>query len=190
MRTLIKSLIFAAILSGFQFVQGQVVTTSSLIDELTNLQKLAEYPVPTFHSVQYSSYDRRTVSPDLPGWFANSDGFGGEPIPGFAEVLKKPDSQGLGEYLICDVKGPGAIVRLWTAQIAGDLTVWLDQEKEPIYNGAAEPFFLHTYEAFLKENARKEWTGTINQNMASYYPIPFAKGCRMVWKGNLNDLHF
>lgn len=190
MRTVLKSLIFAVFVLIFQSAQGQVVTTSTLIDELIDLQKLSEYPNPGFHSVQYSSYDRRSISPDKPGWFGNDDGFGGEPIPGFAEVLKKPDTKGIGEYLICDVKGPGAIVRLWTAQIAGDLTVWLDQEKEPVYIGLAEPFFLHTYEALLKEQARTDWTGSINQNMASYFPIPFSKGCRMVWKGNLSDLHF
>lgn len=190
MRTVLKSLIFAAFLSIFQVLQGQTVTTGTLIEELTDLRKLAEFPVPEFRSVQYSSYDRSSVSPDKPGWFANSDGFGGEPVPGFLEVVKKPDSQGIGEYLICDVKGPGAIVRLWTAQIAGDLTVWLDQQKDPLYMGPAEPFFLHTYEALLKEKARPEWTGSINQNMASYYPIPFAKGCRMVWKGDLSKLHF
>ncbi|MFA5816058.1 MAG: glycoside hydrolase family 172 protein [Bacteroidales bacterium] len=190
MRTILKSLIFAAIISVFQVVQGQEVTTTSLINELTDLRQLAEYPIPGFRSVQYSSYDRRTVSPDKPGWFANDDGFGGEPIPGFLEVIKKPDSKGIGEYLICDVKGPGAIVRLWTAQIAGELMVWLDQEKDPVYNGLAKPFFLHTYEAFLKEKPKTEWTGSINQNMASYYPIPFSKGCRMVWKGDLSNLHF
>jgi hypothetical protein len=190
MRTLLRSLIFTLSVFGFQFLQGQVVTTSSMIDELIDLRKLSEYPNPGFHSIQYSSYDRRTVSPDIPGWFSNSDGFGGEPIPGFAEVLKTPDAKGIGEYLICDVKGPGAIVRLWTAQISGDLTVYLDQEKVPLYNGPAQPFFLHTYEALLKENPRNDWTGSINQNMASYYPIPFSKGCRMVYKGQLSDLHF
>ncbi|MFA6127822.1 MAG: glycoside hydrolase family 172 protein [Bacteroidales bacterium] len=190
MRTILKSLIFAVILITFQLVQGQEVATESLIRELTDLKKLAEYPNPGYKSVQYSSYDRRTVSPDQQGWFANDDGFGGEPIPGFLKVIKKPDSKGVGEYLICDVKGPGAVVRLWTAQIAGDLMVWLDQDKEPVYNGPAEPFFLHTYEAFLKEKEKAEWTGSINQNMASYYPVPFAKGCKMVWKGDLSQLHF
>jgi hypothetical protein len=190
MRTLLKSLIFLVIFPFGQKLEGQVVTTQSLIGELTGLKQLAEYPDPGFRSVQYSSYDRSTVSPDKPGWFANSDGFGGERVPGFIEVLKKPDSNGVGEYLICDIREPGAIVRLWTAQIAGDLTVWLDQEKDPVYNGPAEPFFLHTYEAFLNEGPRAAWTGTLNQNMASYYPIPFAKGCRMVWKGDLSKLHF
>jgi hypothetical protein len=190
MKTLLKSLIFAALFAAGQTLVAQVVTTASLIDELTNLSKLSEFPVPGYSSVQFSSYDRRTVSPDKPGWFANSDGFGSEPIPGFLKVLKKPDSKGIGEYLICDVEGPGAIVRLWTAQIAGDLMVWLDQDKDPVYNGLAEPFFLHTYEAFLKENPRAEWTGSLTQNMAAYYPIPFAKGCRMVWIGDLKKLHF
>lgn len=173
-----------------QVLGGQTVSTKSLIGELTDLQQLAEFPQPGYRSVQFSSYDRRSVRPDQPGWFANDDGFGGEPVPGFMEVIKKPDQQGTGEYLICDVKGPGAIVRLWTAAIEGDLTLWLDGRGDPLYNGPAQEFFMHTYEALLKERARPEWTGTLSQNMASYYPIPFAKGCRMVWKGNLANLHF
>jgi len=190
MRPRLKSLITVLLLIPVQLATGQVITTSTLISELTDLQVLGEFPNPAYSSVQYSSYDRRTVAPDKPGWFANDDGFGGEPIPGFLEVLKKPDANRIGEYLICDVKGPGAIVRMWTAWIAGDITLWLDQQKEPVYKGPAQFFLQHTYEALMNEAVRPSWANTISQNTASYYPIPFAKGCRMVWKGNLEDLHF
>ena len=190
MRTILLSIIFLAGTMLTALLSGQTVSTSTLLDELTDMKQLASYPSPGYRSVQYSSTDRRTVSPDKPGWFANADGFGGEPIPAFAEVLKKPDSSGEGEYLICDIKSPGAIVRLWTAAISGEITLWLDQSKTPVYKGPAEKFFLHTYEAILGEEPRKEWIGTLNQNMACYYPIPFASGCRMVWKGRIPDIHF
>ncbi len=190
MRPLRKSLITVIALFAVQILSGQTVTTTSLIGELTDLQQLAQFPEQGYTTIQYSSYDRRTVSADKPGWFANSDGFGGEPIPGFLEVIRKPGADKIGEYLICDVKGPGAIVRMWTAMITGEITLWLDQQKEPVYQGPAQFFMQHTYEALLKQEARPAWNTTLSQNMASYYPIPFAKGCRMVWKGDLNTLHF
>jgi len=190
MRAIQKSLITLFALAVAQFSAGQEITTESLIREMTDMVKLAEYPNPTFTTVQYSSYDRRTVSPDKPGWFANDDGFGGEPVPGFIEVLKKPGSDGIGEYLICDVKGPGAIVRMWTAMIEGEITLWLDQEKKPLYQGPAQFYMQHTYEALLGQKENAPWRNTFSQNMASYYPVPFSKGCRMVWKGNLSNLHF
>ena len=186
-RIAIIALIFLAVTQG---ITAQQVTTATLIHELTDLQRLAEYPDPAYSSIQFSSYDRRTVAPDKQGWFANDDGFGGEPVPGFLEVIKKPGANKVGEYLICDVKGPGAIVRMWTAYIEGDITLWLDQQKDPVYSGPAQFFIQHTYEALLKSEIREEWSNTLSQNMASYYPIPFAKGCRIIWKGNLENLHF
>ncbi len=172
------------------FVEGQTVSTLSLLNEMVDLELLSEMPEPYFSTIQYSSYDRRSEYPHRPGWFMNADGFGGEPIPGFLKVLKKPDSEGVGEYLICDEQGPGAIVRLWTARIEGEITLWLDGKEEPIYKGPAQKFFQHTYEAFLDEDVKDLWNGTLAQNTAGYYPIPYEKGCRMEWKGKLNTLHF
>jgi len=165
------------------------ITTGTLIKEMADLKRLAEYPSPFYNTIQYSSYDRRSTFPDAPEWFANADGFGGEPIPGFEKVLKAPDRDGTGEYLICDVEGPGAIVRLWTAAINGEIKLYLDEDKEPVYDGNAFDFFTNTYHAFSSENA-VNLTGTFTQNMAGYYPVPFSKGCKMIWKGNIEDLHF
>ena len=80
------------------------VTTATLLDEMTRLELLARLPDPAYRTVQYSSYDRRSTSPDAPHWYGNSDGFGGEPSPNFAEVLREPDSSGVGLYLIADVE--------------------------------------------------------------------------------------
>ncbi len=180
-----------ALMIGTPFkADSQTITTLSLINEMVELEQLSTYPEPEFTSIQFSSYDRRSEYPHYPGWFSNSDGFGGEPQPGFLEVIKKPGNDGIGEYLICDEKGPGAIVRLWTARITGDIIMWLDGEAEPIYEGPAQKFFQHTYEALLDIDIKDLWNGTLAQNTAGYYPIPFNKGCRMVWRGKLNTLHF
>ena len=165
------------------------VTTGTLVEEMVRLKKLAEYPSPYYNTVQFSSYDRRSTFPDAPDWFENSDGFGGEPVPGFEKVLKEPDSKGIGEYLVCDVEGPGAIVRLWTAAINGTIRLYLDGNKKPVYNGSAFDFFTKTYSAIVPENT-VDLNGTFTQNMAAYYPVPFAKHCKIIWEGDIKSLHF
>jgi hypothetical protein len=165
------------------------VTTGSLIREMVDLRRLSELPDPSYRTVQFSSYDRRSRFPSQPGWFANSDGFGGEPTPNFEKVLREPDEDGIGEYLICDVEGPGAVVRVWTARIEGTLRVFLDGSSEPLYDGPAQDFLQRTYEALSPAGAGP-FDGTFSQSEAGYYPIPFAKRLRMEWEGPLAKLHF
>jgi hypothetical protein len=167
---------------------GQTVTTQTLLQEMVDLGRLAEFPEPSYKNVQFSSYDRRSRFPSSPGWFANDDGFGGEPLPGFEKILDEPDADGIGRYLICDEKGPGAIVRLWTAAIVGQIRLFLDDTDAPVYDGPAEPFFKTTYEAITGREGPYE--GTYSQASAGYYPIPFEKRCRIEWTGDLKELHF
>lgn len=96
-----------------------IITTGLLLDEMTDLNRLTSFPETGYRTLQFSSYDRRSTSPAESFWFSNEDGFGKEPIPGFEQVLNEPDSTGTGGYLTCDVKEPGAILRLWTAYING-----------------------------------------------------------------------
>jgi len=176
----------------FLFVQNtysQVLTTASFLEEMIDLDQLAEMPDAIFKTIQYSSYDHRSTYPDSPGWHSNSDGFGGEPIPAFEKVLREPGKDKKGEYLICDVKGPGVIVRLWTAWIEGDIRIWIDGDNM-IYNGPAQKFFQHTYEAISGMDIRDDWKETFSQNTAGYYPIPFSRSLRIVWEGDINRLHF
>ncbi len=166
------------------------VTTGTLLEEMINLKKLAEFPSPSFETLQFSSYDRHSITPDQEGWFANSDGFGGESIPGFEKVLEEPGADGIGRYLICDVEGPGAVVRLWTAWIIGDLEVYLDNSETALYDGPAQDFFLDAYDAMAGSKDQFNRDGAFRQNMAGYYPIPFEKNLKMIWIGKIEDLHF
>jgi len=184
---------FAAILTVLVCTAaGSEITTGSLIDEMIDVHRLTRFPSPAFKTIQFSSYDRRSSVPGGDGWFANSDGFGGEPIPNFEAVIRPAEEGGTGEYLICDVTGPGAIVRMWTAQISGSVRVYLDDHETPVYDGPAEEFLLHPYDSFLSETGitPEALAGTFYQRNASYAPIPFAKGCRVVWSGNHRDTHF
>ncbi|KAA0213614.1 MAG: DUF2961 domain-containing protein [Leptolyngbya sp. PLA3] len=173
-------------------VAAPPVTTESLMAEMVDLRVLAEFPDPAFKTVQFSSYDRRSNLPGGPGWFSNADGFGNEPIPAFEAVLKEPGEDGIGEYLICDVQAPGAIVRCWTAAISGQIRMWLDDAAEPVFDGSADDFLRRPYNV-LGERVGLDpavFEGTFNQQNATYCPIPFAKRCRIVWTGDIRQVHF
>jgi hypothetical protein len=188
----LMTFICALILSNGCSRNRSIITTGSLFEEMSDMTALAKFPDPEFLMVQFSSFDHRSTLPGGPDWFANADGFGGEPIPNFEEVLKEPDESGIGEYLMADVKGSGAIVRLWTASISGKLRVYLDDMNDPLYEGEADPFFRRPYKSFpeIKEINRERFGKTIYQRDASYAPLPFAKRIRIEWIGNVKEIHF
>jgi hypothetical protein len=183
---------FLLVLAACPETRRRAVTTGSLFEEMIDMTALARYPDPGFRMVQFSSTDRRSRVPDGPDWFANSDGFGGEPIPNFEKILKAPDPSGVGEYLMADVPGPGAVVRLWTASISGKVRLTIDDGEEPIYEGDADPFFRRPYDVFPEMQAieGERFRRTVCQRDASYAPFPFAKRFRLVWIGKVEEIHF
>jgi len=50
------------------------ISFRTLLEELTDRSAIAQWPSPEFRSLQASSYNRASVAPDQPGWFADSDG--------------------------------------------------------------------------------------------------------------------
>ena len=46
---------------------------ASLLDEMISYDAVTGYPAVNYRAAQVSSYDRRTVDPHEPGWFANDD---------------------------------------------------------------------------------------------------------------------
>ncbi len=172
--------------------KDRVVTTGLLFEEMIDPARLAAFPNPPFRMKQFSSYDRRSRLPGGPDWFANSDGFGGEPMPNFEKVLREPDESGEGEYLIVDVDGPGAVVRLWTAAISGKVRMYLDGSEMPLFDGEADNFFRRPFDHFpqIESVNGERFQKTIYQRDASYAPIPFAKHLRIVWTGKIKDIHF
>ena len=170
--------------------QKETITMADLLDEMTDLKRLTEYEGNDYKSVQYSSYDRRSTHVNDSFWFANADGFGNEPIPGFEEILREPDSEGIGEYLICDVQQPGVILRLWTASISGKVRVYIDELNSPIYEGSAQDFFWKTLDVLSGIPGKKDSLSAFRQFDAVYFPIPFAQRCRIEWIGKIEEIHF
>ncbi|MGE3173535.1 MAG: DUF2961 domain-containing protein [Planctomycetota bacterium] len=172
--------------------RAQTVTFESLMAELHDLDRLTRLPAPAYSTWQWSSTDRRTTTPDRPHWFANADGFGQEPVPNFAAVLRQPGGDGVGEYLVCSVDGPGAIVRGWSAGMPGTLRVWLDDADAPLFTGQGREFFARRSTALLPGYADlpADLRQLLQQEDADYLPVPFARRLRIVWTGRLSDVHF
>lgn len=187
----ILSVILAGCIASVNAEAG-AINTGTLIDEMVDLQRLSEFPSPYYKTVQYSSYDRSSTVAEGEGWFGNADGFGNELVPNFQDVLRDATEDQPGEYVMCDVEGPGAIVRLWTAALAGKLRVYLDDMDKPLYEGPAQTFFWNSYDAYGKDAGVdvESLKGSFYQEQASYCPFPFAKRCRIIWIGNLRDIHF
>ena len=101
------------------------VTLESLLAEMTDYAAVARWPQPEFTCKQVSSYDRGTVAPDKPGWFANNDQ---------NQFIRTEENQGRKERVMLDVDGPGCIVRFWLTtdrNKKGTLRFYLDGATEP-----------------------------------------------------------
>mgnify|MGYP000119799446 CR=1 FL=1 len=70
------TLLFSTLCIGSFGQKKSPITVETLLEEMTSYDEMTRYPALPYRSMQQSSYDRRSVSPDRPGWFANDDGEG------------------------------------------------------------------------------------------------------------------
>jgi len=106
------------------------ISVLTLLREMADLEHLARLPSPSFTAGQSASTDRRSRRPDDPeGWFANDD-FVTDTQPNL--VRTETGADGGKRYVLLDVAGPGAIVRLWSANPAGTLRIYIDGESRPV----------------------------------------------------------
>lgn len=147
------------------------VTLASLLDEMTSAEEAAYWPVPGYRCLQQSSYDRRSVGPGLPGWFANNDNSG---------FVRYDTLNGRVERVLFEHEGPGAVTRIWMTGIVRDakLRFYFDGADTPSFTVSSydmnrvpfsvpEPFLL-------KHNYYDERGGT-----TFFLPLPYASGCRI-----------
>ena len=142
----------------------QPITTSSLLDEMVDLVAMAEFPEPPYSCKQFSSYDRASKSPDQ-NWFANDDR---------GQFLRVEQRNGRQEHVMMDVAGPGAIVRIWSANPTGTLRIYLDGAETP----ALEAPMDHLLGGKLP-GIPTPIAGERSRGWNSYFPIPYAKHCQV-----------
>lgn len=168
-------LIIIAALTGLYSIQAQEqVSMRSLLREMVDRKQLVEYPESNpYKAMQASSYNRASVSPDQPGWFADSDGV-------FC-IRTEKNRKGETEWVLMEDKGPGAITKIWAVcfyyglddTTGANLRIYLDGEEEPTIN--CNFFEFVKGESFVKPPLAMETRRAGN----SYLPIPYAKSCKV-----------
>lgn len=150
------------------------VSMQSLLREMVDRKQLVEYPesIP-YKAMQASSYNRASVSPDQPGWFADSDGV-------FC-IRTEKNREGETEWVLMEDKGPGVITKIWAVcfyyglddTTGANLKIYLDGEDEPTIN--CNFFEFVKGESFVKPPFAMETRRAGN----SYLPFPYAKSCKV-----------
>lgn len=110
-----------------------VVSEATLLREMTDRDALARLPYPAYKTRQFSSYDRKSVSPDRPGWFGNDD---------WSMFVRTELNGGRTEHVLMDADGPGAIVRFWMTFAGkdcgrGTLRIYIDRAEAPVLEATA-----------------------------------------------------
>lgn len=145
---------------------AEPITTESLLNELMDLQAVSRYPDPFFTTGQTSSYDRASKTPDDPDtWFANHDR---------GHYLRTEEIDGRTEYVMLDVEGPGAIVRIWSANPAGTLRLYLDGSEVPALAAPMEGVLGGKFPTLPPPLAGVRAAGHV-----LYFPFPYAKRAKL-----------
>ena len=142
------------------------INTATLLYEMTDLKALAEFPASPFTCKQFSSYDRRSTTPDnAEDWFANLD---------TGQFLRVEERDGRKEYVIMDADGPGAIVRIWSANPRGVLRFYFDGSETPTFEAPMADLLggkIPGIPAPIACETSRGWS--------SYLPMPYAKHCKV-----------
>jgi len=143
-----------------------VVTTGSLLDEMADLRRLAELPAPAYTTRQFSSYDRKSTTPaDAETWFANED---------YNQFIRVEKNAGRTERVMMDAAGPGAVVRIWSANPKGTLRIYLDNNPEPVIEAGMGELLggkVAEYPEPIAGSRGKGWN--------LYFPVPYARHCKV-----------
>lgn len=141
------------------------VNTRSLLAEMTDLRRTAEFPAPAFNTLQASSYDRRSTRPGNEQWFANDD---------WGQFIRVEDRNGRKEQVMLDAKGPGAVVRIWSANPSGTLRVYVDGASTPVLEAKMEDLLGGGHASLPAPLA-----GVRARGYNLYFPIPYAQSCKI-----------
>ncbi len=148
------------------------VNLTTLLNEMVDREQITRFPESGYQCLQASSYNRESVSPDEPGWFADSDGIG---------FIRTEENNGQKEWVIMEDEGPGVITKIWAVcfyyglndTTGANIKFYLDGATEPVIN--TNFFQLVKGQDFVKAPFADESTRAGNL----YFPIPYAKSCKI-----------
>ncbi len=142
---------------------------------MTNFDAVTRFPSPSYTLKQASSYDRRSIAADMPGWFANDD---------HDQFIREEKKDGHSEFVMMDADGPGAIVRFWLTTVVkpGMLRFYFDNEAKASIEipgfDLLRGFKLGT--ALLNPHSSYEPNGKGGNTL--YLPLLYQKHCKVTWE--------
>lgn len=151
------------------------VSIESLLGEMVDRYAITRFPEPAYTCRQFSSYDRASTTPDNPKtWFANGD----------ANQYLRVEEVALGggadgapktrkEWVMAEMDGPGAVVRIWSANPKGTLRVYIDGAAAPVIEAPMGDALGGKWRipAPLSRESSRGWN--------LFLPIPYAKHCKV-----------
>lgn len=159
---------------------ADTVTALSLLKEMTDRESVARFPEPAYAVRQFSSYDRASVSPDQPGWFANDDR---------SHFLRVETNGVRRECVMLDANGPGALVRFWVTVAntdgSGILRIYLDGAAKPEIEGRVLDVLSGgklVGEPLSSSVSPK--TDYLRRGHNLYLPIPYAARCVVTYESD------
>ena len=170
---------FITILFLFTACNNKPITFGTLLEEMTDKSAISYFPEHKYSLKQFSSYDRKSVSPDDKDWYANSD---------WTQFIREEDNEGRREFVLLDADGPGAIVRYWMTfsgegAADGTLRIYVDKNKTPVIEGdildilSGEFLAPEPLAASVSPEAEYKTRG---HNL--YVPIPYSKHCKITYE--------
>jgi hypothetical protein len=145
------------------------IDLGSLLNDMLERRKIAEFPQPEFVCKQASSYNRRAKTPGHADWFAGCD---------FDQFDGSIKAGGRQEWIMLDAAGPGVVTRWWLTQLhdAGTIRIYLD--------GAAEPLVAGQGKDLVGGGSLSgpPLAASVAGGSNLYLPIPFAAHCRITFE--------
>ena len=173
-----KYILIIAILTcmGSCSKKERTVGLVSLLDEMSGYERLTRTSGYDYRSLQSSSYNRRSVSPDSAGWFADSDGLG---------FIRTEEIEGKTEWVIMEHDGPGCITRIWTPFFYYDFNDRTGPNIRFYLDGNPKPAIDCNFIGLVtgKEFAPPPYAGYTARAGNLYLPVPFAESCKITLTG-------
>jgi hypothetical protein len=159
--------------------KNEKVTLETLMAEMTDRTVLTYFPENSYKLKQYSSYDRKSVSPDSAGWFANAD---------YTQFIREEQNEGRREFVLLDAQGPGAVVRWWMTfsgpdAFTGTIRIYIDGNPVPAVEGDVLEIVsgnLLAIEPLASSVSPLTEPGRRGHNL--YLPIPYGKHCKITYQ--------
>ncbi|HEU5090427.1 MAG TPA: DUF2961 domain-containing protein, partial [Roseiflexaceae bacterium] len=146
------------------------LTYADLIGRLTDLERLAEPPVPGERGGCQSSYDRRSrydaATDSYHDWDANDDGSG---------FIRRE-----GEWIVAfEAEGPGVIWRVWSAlPKTGLIQIFVDGAQQPVLEMPFRDFFERFNDEIPPLNF-PSLTPTLSRGRNRFLPIPYNRSIKI-----------